>query len=270
MQWSQLSVGWCDFQVPLHSDAIRYGWDGIASDSQVELVNQPPTCRQLRKGKSLGVWRNSWKKMESLSSIVSKVEQCHVFFVESFMFPFACRNLAPGSFFSHRKHWITLCVFQQINSEQRLRCQPHQRDQSSQRFVDTLHIGIQPMTNWLPTSWWFRLCRKNPFHKPSKTAKTKQKQHHPQTPHEPTTNQQHFTCRNVYTCHTYNIYIWHMFQTNPWMSSPPHRYVSPHENAGFFPPHLHSPHNLASLNLANLAGVLGDRGIRNVAALTVT
>ena len=165
MQWSQLSVG-CDFQVPLHSDAIRYGWDGIASDSQVELVNQPPTCRQLRKGKSLESGRTavSYQKWNNPMYFLLNPSCVHLLGL----------NLAPGSFFSHRKHWITLCVFQQINSEQRLRCQPHQRDQSSQRFVDTLHIGIQPMTKWLPTSWWFRLCRKNPFHKPSKTAKTKQ------------------------------------------------------------------------------------------------
>ena len=94
------------------------------------------------------------------SCIVSKVEQSHVFFVESFMFPFACRYLAPGSFFSHRKHWITLCVFQQINSAQRLRCQPHQRDQSSQRFVDTLMV---------------QMVSQESISQPSKTAKNKAK-----------------------------------------------------------------------------------------------
>lgn len=172
-------------QVPLHSDAIRYGWDGIASDSQVELVNQPPTCRQLRKGKSLESgrtavsyqkWNNPVYFLLNLSCVHLLVDILHL-----------------GLFNSHRQHWITLCVFQQINSAQRLRCQPHQRDQSSQRFVDSLHIGIQPMTNWLHTSWWFRL---DPFHKPSKTAKNKAKT----TPSSNTPwtnkNQQHLTCRN--------------------------------------------------------------------------
>ena len=82
-----------------------------------------------------------------------------------------------------------------------------------------------------------------------KTRNNKATQHHPQTPHESTKINNTLPEKS---CIDMSYDIWHVFQTNPSISPPPHRYVSPHENQRFFP-HLHSPHNLASLNLANLA-----------------